>query len=422
MRHLLISRRNCNLVRYITWLIVVFGLKGICEAESNLTEPLEQFTVPAVKAYLQKNYEEALQCLDKALLVAPDDKNVAKLRAEILLIMAQRLIQSGEKAQAQTYIQKVINSPDNELVRDAQALNYSIDKRPLEGLHGYLSSAFEYDTNVASLISQGNTLPPTNQPGFGSRSGGLMGYQGHLSDDYYWDVWGEAMSLFWKGDAQNLDFQQYTSGVLLGKATDRWDLSLAYKFSADVFDDNLNRLRHGAQSLAKLWVVPNHWQTWLSAGLYSDDFKTINGDATYLEASLQNYIPFYLEGLSDYGYVFGGYTFTDNNAHSVFGYKSHRAGLSFAIPTAFWSLSLQIGGLVEKRIYNQPNPSDRHDTIGIAYTELVKSWKLPAAIASNRLNNNFQTKIGYTYVETQSTVAYFDKTEHIAKFTLLYQF
>lgn len=431
------SNKNKRVTKLLQALVFLFCL-GFNEAFSQDLQKklsLQELMIPAIKAYREKKYEEAYKWIEQALQQMPNDPSLARLRNEIVLKISTQSKASGDLKKAKLYATKVLGIPGGGLSLEAQTILSGMDQRPKKGLHGYISSAFEYNTNVASSVDPGNTRP-TNKAGYGSRSGILLGYRGHVSDDYYWDVWGEALPLFWKGPAKDLhlDWQQYNTGLLVARASDRWNLSLAYKFSADVFGSDLNRVRHGPEATAKYWVIPSHWQTWLSASVFFDDFKVTNNikpinnaDATYVETSLQNYIPFYLEVSNAYGYLFGGYTYIDNNASSIYSYKSHRVSLAFFIPTPFWSVGIQTGGMLERRSYDQPykttlNPTDRRDTIGIAYAELIKEWKLPEMMVIKGLSDSIQTKLGYTYIETQSSVKAFDKVEHVGRFTVMYQF
>lgn len=391
-------------------------------AEEGHSQNLQELMLPVIKAYRKQDYAEALKRIELALQQIPEDPSLARLKNEIELRISDQYRQSGDMSKARDFAKNVLANPAGGLSLEAEERLNSLDSRPKKGFHGYISSGFEYNSNVASSIDPGN-IEPTNTSGYGSQSRILIGYQGHIAEDYYWDVWGEALPTFWKGAAEDLDWQQYNTGLLTGVSGDLWDLSLAYKFSSDIFDSRLNRIRHGAEATSKFWLIPKHWQTFLTVGVFFDEFRLLKeADATYIEVSLQNYIPFYLEQANAYGYVYGGYTYLDNDASTIFEYYGHRVNLALFIPTSFWSIGIQTGGWLERRNYDQPNPVNRRDTIGMAYLEIVKEWALPNMLEIEDWSESIQTKIGYNYIETQSSVKIFNKIEHVFRFTISYHF
>jgi len=315
---------------------------------------------------------------------------------------------------------------------------------------GRVVTSSEYNSNVLPFFGEG-MVRPSDRPGYGNRTSLLLGYRGHIGRDYYWGVSGQASTIFWAGKAgkkikvnnitkaDSLNSSSFSSGLLVGTARDRWDLSIAYRFSGNYLNDELTLIRQGVESNLKYWVIPKHWQTWLTTGLFFDDYKSLSvspilaeADALQFNVSMRNYIPFYLKKFNRYGYLFGGYTFINNHvptdlsnrsdAVTNFGYNGHRADLAFFIPTPFQTVGIQAGGLLEWRNYDRFESETRRDTIYMAYAELIKDWKLPEMWLTKNLSDTLQTKIAYNYIETQSTALFFDKVEHVARFTITYNF
>jgi len=418
-----VFKKNRVLIKLIFIITVIVSLEHNAFAEEKDQQTVTEIMVVAMKAYSQQDYEKALLWFDKAIEIEPNNPSLSMLRNEIALKVSDLLAQRGELNKAKQMALNVLSNPKGGLAADAKYRINSLDRRPEEGFHGYISTSIEYNSNVASSVHFGDT-EPTNSTGYGNRPSISLGYQGHFFDNYYWDVWAEALPVFWSGGANNLDWQQYNTGVLMGFSGDLWDFSLSYTFSTDIFDSHLNRVNHGMESTAKFWVIPNAWQTRLTARIRYDDFRFKNdADATNYEISLQNYLP-YSFGMDDLysGYVYGGYTYSDYNASAVFGYKAHSANLMIHIPTPFKSIGVQAGGWIQRRIYDRNNPVDRKDTSGSAYVQIVKEWKLPETLVIKGLSDSLQTSVGYFYTETQSAADNFALIEHVSRFTVTYYF
>jgi len=401
-------------------------------AQALPAQTLQELMVPVMKAYREKDYEEALKQIDRAIQQAPDDQNMSRFRSEIILKISDQSQKEGNGI-----VFGPIGSSVNEIRTGDQEKPKVLEKRPKEGFHGYLSNSTEYNSNVLPSFAEG-FFRPTDRPGYGNRPSIFLGYRGHIGKDYYWNVSGQGSTIFWKGKADNLDSSSFSTGLLVGTARERWDLSLAYRFSGNYFNDELTLIRQSVESNLKYWVVPKHWQTWLTTGLFFDDYKSLSvspilaeADALQLNVSMRNYIPFYLKKLNRYGYLFGGYTFINNhvpsdldgrNASTNFGYNGHRADLTLFIPTPFQTVGIQGVGMLEWRHYDRLNSVTRKDNIYMAYAELIKDWKLPEIWLTKKLSDTLLTKITYNYIKTQSTTALFEKVEHVARFTITYNF
>lgn len=394
---------------------------------------LQKLMMPAIEAYRKGNYEEALELIDKATSLAPKNKSLIKLRGEIILKISDQYQQKGDWGKARDFAFKALGSSMGEIDLLAQEKLKLMEKRPEQGLRGFISSGFEYNTNVRSSVAPGNTAP-TDTPGYGNRSNLLVGYQKHVGRDFYWDVWGQASSMLWSGKADKFDDWSFSSGLSVGAARERWDVSFSYKFSSSYFADQLFLIRQGGESNLKYWVIPNKWQAWFTTGVFVDDFKAslAKADALQTNVSFNNYIPILFKPFNRYGYLFGGYTFINNHvptdldnigASTNFGYSGHRTNLMLYIPTPFQTVGIQMGGQVETRHYDRLDSLTRRDTVYLAFAEVVKDWKLPDMKITRQLGGDIlQTKIAYNYFEIQSNNDLFDMKQHVGRITLSYNF
>lgn len=445
-------------MRWITRKIwVVFAWLSFAVMNEAVSDAIGDIQSKAVNAYFAKQFNECKQLLESIIEDDAQNMSLRKLLVEcawgsgdietvvdegesflrvaddnfIRLMVARAYEFSGDHQKAYASYQRIENNPQGGYVEDTvepiQRINGILlwqDQigRPLQGFHGQFLTRYVHNDNIASAVDSGSE-PPSDTAASGFNYDGTLSFEDHFFGRFNWGVSARGLVNFWTGSADQLDQQQIGGNVHVGVLGDRWHARMAYKNETNIFDGQFSRIRNGGELQLNYAIVPFAWYSSLSTGVFFDDFKgNRDANATVYETSVDNTVYDYCESCQKWGHYYGAYTYRRNQAISIFGYDSHIATLSWFRPTEFWALDLNITGSFERRVYDEPNPSDRRDNIIFLHVGVTKAWEPPELLPMDIDGDSIVTEISFQYYRTSSSVDFFDKIERIINVGIQYHF
>lgn len=417
------------------WLPVAVAAAPALTADTDVR--FQRPFILGVVAYNQKRYGDAINHLQQALALYPDEPTaltylfyaaqqhgdhatiigagellVRQDRAGGLIyyMLAKAYRVQGDEARARAAFQRVADAP-NDPYRDAA--EYALAETGLSyrphGWHGVFNLGYEYDDNVSP------TPVETGQARQNIRDQRLVSYaqaeyQHRLGERFF--VGAKALGYDQShGDAGKFfDYRSFTAGVNAGVVGIGWDVRLdLQRDDAELRGDDYLESRRAI--VAANVRAARHYTVTVKGSFAVDDFVDSSLDADRTEYQLLNRL--LLPRVKDGASVTLSLHALDNDTDrlSAAGYASRTVRVGGQSPLPWWSLFLDISGGREQREYDMPNPTQRDDTLHDAAVTLTKQWR-----------RHWSNSVYYRRVKNDSTVDAFSYVQHVYGVSLVFAF